>query len=395
MPTRHESRSMALRRCALLLALALPCGGPGRAQPAPATRWPNGPPTTPSYFPIGVWLQNTARAAEYKAIGVNLYVGLWAGPTAAQIGQLRAAGMQAVAAQTPDGLAGGDGVIVGWMQDDEPDNAQPNGARGFGAPTEPAEIVARYRRMKAADPSRPVFLNFGRGAAWDGWYGRKNRMGHPEDYAEYARGADIVGFDIYPAASSGPIQDQFWRVPWGVDRLRAAAGPQRAVWAVIETGPIAGALGATPAQVRAETWAAIAHGARGIVYFVHQFAPVKTDHRLLEDGPMKASIAETNREIAALAPVLNAPDAPPRLRVRTAPEAARLDILERRVDGALTLVAVNLRPEETAATIELDGPGASALEVIGEGRVISLERGGFADVFAPFAVHIYRLPLQP
>ncbi len=39
--------------------------------------------TDPTAFPIAVWLQSPSRAAEYKAIGINLYVGLWRGPTEA------------------------------------------------------------------------------------------------------------------------------------------------------------------------------------------------------------------------------------------------------------------------------------------------------------------------
>src|ERR1044071_3172543 len=32
-------------------------------------------------FPIAVWLQSPSNAARYQAAGVNLYVGLWKGPT--------------------------------------------------------------------------------------------------------------------------------------------------------------------------------------------------------------------------------------------------------------------------------------------------------------------------
>ena len=41
----------------------------------------NGFPNDPSFFPIGVWLQSPTRAPQYRAIGVNTFVGLFDGPT--------------------------------------------------------------------------------------------------------------------------------------------------------------------------------------------------------------------------------------------------------------------------------------------------------------------------
>ena len=33
----------------------------------------------PNVSPVAVWLQHPARAADYRAIGIDLYVGLWRG----------------------------------------------------------------------------------------------------------------------------------------------------------------------------------------------------------------------------------------------------------------------------------------------------------------------------
>jgi hypothetical protein len=35
------------------------------------------------------WLQSPTRAADYLAIGINLYVGLWRGPTEDQLAELK------------------------------------------------------------------------------------------------------------------------------------------------------------------------------------------------------------------------------------------------------------------------------------------------------------------
>ncbi|MCS6863341.1 MAG: hypothetical protein NZT92_23790, partial [Abditibacteriales bacterium] len=88
--------------------------------------WKNGPPSDPSYFPIAVWLQDPKNAPRFKAAGINLYVGLWRGPTEAQLAALKAAGMPVICEQNRVGLAHKDDpIIVGWMHGDEPDNAQP------------------------------------------------------------------------------------------------------------------------------------------------------------------------------------------------------------------------------------------------------------------------------
>lgn len=44
-------------------------------------RWSRGPSEDPGDFPIAVWLQDPRNAARYKELGINVYVGLWKGPT--------------------------------------------------------------------------------------------------------------------------------------------------------------------------------------------------------------------------------------------------------------------------------------------------------------------------
>src|SRR5262245_54635261 len=48
-----------------------------------------GPLADPSFFPIAVWLQDPANASKYKDIGINVYVGLWRGPTEKQLAELK------------------------------------------------------------------------------------------------------------------------------------------------------------------------------------------------------------------------------------------------------------------------------------------------------------------
>jgi hypothetical protein len=50
----------------------------------------------PSFFPISVWLQDPSRAPQYKAIGINVFVALWKGPTETQLAELSKHGMRVV-----------------------------------------------------------------------------------------------------------------------------------------------------------------------------------------------------------------------------------------------------------------------------------------------------------
>jgi hypothetical protein len=369
--TRKCSR-WALVSWALLAVVSSPahCASPYRF-------WANGPSTSPDYFPIGVWLQDPLHAERYRSLGVNLYVGLWNGPTATQLSALRAAGMQAIATQNALALADGGDTIIGWMHDDEPDNAQPD---------------EKYHEIRRADPTRPVWLNLGRGVGWDGWFGRGPRTNHPEDYPEYLKGADIASFDIYPGASKEvAIKNQFWRVPYGVDRLKRWSRPGTPVWAFIETGNITGHGSATPAQVRATTWAAIASGATGITYFVHQFAPSRTDRRLLGDAAMLESVTATNQMISNLARVLNSPTIDG-ARVERSAARPQLQLMRKDHGGNIYLFAVNLGGGASDVAIQVDGAAWELdAEVVGEGRSARLSAGKLTDHFSPYAVHIYKV----
>ncbi|MCB0217308.1 MAG: hypothetical protein H6648_07655 [Caldilineae bacterium] len=362
--------------------------------------WEQGPPSDPSHFPLAVWLQSPGNAEAYRAIGINLYVGLWQGPTEAQLAELAAAGMPVMADQNALGLAHrADPILQGWLQPDEPDNAQPDGQGGYGPCVDPASVQARYARMRQADPSRPVFLNLGQGLAWDRdqpYVGRGSACaGRWDHYPEYARGSDILSFDIYPVTSPYPqIQGQLWRVALGVDRLREWAGPDKILWNAIETTHINSERMPSPAQVRAEVWMSIVHGSRGILYFAHEWQPSFREAGLLHYPEMRAGVAAINREVTALAPAIHAPADPGAVRARASDPELPIDILVTHADDATYVFAVSMRDRPSLVRFELAAaPGAAAtVEAIGEDRRIAIQGGRFEDRFAGYAVHLYRLP---
>jgi hypothetical protein len=385
----------------LLIPLAAACTLRGRPLPAqpgartnPYAAWKLGPPADPGYFPIAVWLQDPLMAARYRQAGINLYVGLWKGPTEEQLARLKAAGMQVICDQNEVGLRHRDDpTIAGWMHGDEPDNAQPlPGGRGYGGPVPHEKIVADYQRIRRADSNRPVMLNLGQGVANDQWIGRGAKV---EDYPRYCEGCDIVSFDVYPVAGLDKPQseDPLWYVPKGVDRLRNWTGDRKLVWNCIECTQISKpGHKATPEQVRTEVWMSLIHGSRGLIYFVHQFKPAFDEHALLDDPAMLAAVTALNRQIRDLAPALNSPTVPGGVTVTASNSEAPVDAVLKRTGGTTYLFAVGMRSRAGHARFAVKGlEGSRKVRLLGENRTLEAKNGAFEDDFAPFAVHLYRI----
>ncbi|MEI8198037.1 MAG: beta-galactosidase [Phycisphaerae bacterium] len=353
----------------------------------------------PSRIPIGVWLQDPRNAPKFKALGINCYVGLWQGPTAAQLAALEKAGMPVFCAQNDEARKPRwKQEILGWLQDDEPDNAQelPSG-KGYGPPILPEKLLERYNAMKAADPTRPVMLNLGQGVAWDGWYGRGVRTNKPEDYPQYAKAGDIVSFDIYPVVHDRKeIAGKLDYVGRGVQRLVTWTQGKKPVWFCIECTHIGNAkVKATPEQVRSEVWMALIHGARGIIYFVHQFKPTFIEAALLQDEPMDQALTQINTQVQELAPVLHSPAPEQNATWDVAGQnPTAIAALTRRQGNATYVFAVGMTDQTIHVTFHhADGKGS--IDVLGEQRQITASKGQWTDTFTGYQVHLYRLGAAP
>ena len=393
MNSRGKSAFVTLFTAATLLTASVTHAAP------PTARWSHGPPSGAADFPIGVWLQSAPNAAKYRAAGFNFYVGLWKGPTEEQLAALKRAHMPVICEQNAVGLAHlADPTIIGWMHQDEPDNAQPltdpaTGKAGYGPCVPPARIVADYARLRAADPTRPVLLNLGEGVADDQWIGR-GAGASLADYPQYIKGADLVSFDVYPIAGLGKPdgENYLWYVAKGVTRLAGwAAGKQR-VWNYIECTHIGSGREPTPSQVRSEVWMSLIHGSRGLLYFVHEFQPKFNEHALLDDPPMLAAVTGINQQVHALAPLLNSPTLPSAASVDSSSVQTPIDLMVKRQGGATYLFAVGMRNGATSGAFTVHGlPKTARAEVLGEARTITIKGGKFSDAFGPYAVHLYRI----
>ena len=164
-----------------------------------------GPPADPGFFPIAVWLQDPRNAGRYKRAGFNLYVGLWQGPTEAQLaviesrrhaGHLRPKPRRSGSPRRPDHRR----LDARRRTRQRPGNSRrENGPAPLWTAGRTGQGRRRLRAPATADPTRPVMLNLGQGVANDEWKGR-GPGASLDDYPAYIRGADIVSFDVYPVA---------------------------------------------------------------------------------------------------------------------------------------------------------------------------------------------------
>jgi hypothetical protein len=368
---------------------------PWAGGPAYYRRWSLGPSPDPSFFPVAVWLQSPPNAARYAAAGVNTFTGLWKGPTDDQLAGLADARVATYCDRDAAGVWRAhldDPTIQAWMQLDQPDDAQQNASGGYDPCIDPAVVRATYDGFVATDPRRPVYLGLGRGVADVTWTGRGDCAGHTETYPEYAKGGDLLAFHIYPHDDSVPIET----VAAGVDNLRAWSEAKKPITAIIEASNINGNGRPTPAELAAEVWMSLVHGAAGVQYFCHRFMPTFSETDCLDDAPTAAALADIDGRIRELAPVLNTPSVANGVEVTSSAADIPVDVMLKREGGATYLFAVEMRAGKTTASFTLRGlPARAAVEALGESRTpaVAATAGAvtFGDVFSGYGVHIYRV----
>jgi hypothetical protein len=139
---------------------------------------------------------------------------------------------------------------------------------------------------------------------------------------------------------------------------------------------------------------ALIHGARGIVWFAHQFDPEFREASVLDDPELLAPFTEINRQIHVLAPVLNSPTVKDGVKVTSDPKVPVATMVKTHA-GATYLFAMSMADAPTKATFEVRGvPGADSAQVLGEGREVGALDGRITDEFEPYGVHLYRVRLE-
>jgi hypothetical protein len=306
------------------------------------------------FFPRMVYAQCDWAYAQSLEAGINLYMGSGCATPWVQLDLLRGRAVSAIPARWKD-VADGRGTI-GWYHTDEADLHGPPEALPFHPP---------WQQTK-----RVTFLTLS-GHVYSGSAGPPGGRGV---YPGFIARADMVGLDLYPL-QVWCRRDAFRAVFEAQRELAALAGP-RATYQWIEVAPMEfcgrrAELAPTPLTIRAETWLAIAGGARGIGYFPEHWQP-----------PITRAITQLNTEISALAPALLAAEVPARA------SAGPVRVGARRFNGTTYVIAVNTSWRHVRANVSAPGLRGAA-RVFGENRAVPVRGGTIRDRFGPLAAHVY------
>jgi hypothetical protein len=259
----------------------------------------------------------------------------------------------------------------------------------------PEETLAKYNRIKAADPGKPVWLTVTARflPRYEGWHKVPLETIRPM-YAKWAQANDAFGTDIYPIYG-------FNKPEWLLDnivalkKMRELAGPNRPLYIWIETGNGGQQQSPTskvePKHTRAEVWMSIIAGARGIGYFTHAWKPTFSEFNC--DEPMQAELKRLNTQITRLAPAICA--APAKAKTEIAfDNGISGHLMANDAEGGLFIVAQNLDLSGKSAKAKITVEGLRAgtkVEVVDENRTIVAAEGSFEDTFDALAEHVYRV----
>ena len=248
---------------------------------------------------------------------------------------------------------------LGWYMADEPESS--------GWPL--ANLKERYDLLRTLDPYHPcIILN----NSVQGLY-------------SYVTATDILWPDPYPmflrkGGSARPIT----RVPLFIDKGYEASGARKPMWVCPEAfdwSRTSGRIEQAPptfAQQRCQTWLAINHGVKGIVYFGRSHA--RNDPDLIHSIPYLA------REINRLSGVL----LHGQRRSLTVKPAQSMDAAAWTYQDHVYVAATNHTTRPVSAEIDLQGLRAGPYTVIAGNRTVrSADGKSIRDRFEPYAVHLY------
>lgn len=345
------------------------------------------------FFPIGVWSQPHIYFDKWQARGINTlmryenYGGAAGHDIDSWIREANKRGLYQIRQPRANiSLDKNESRLLAWMHEDEPDFRN----------KDPQEIINSYNALKAADPSRPVLVNFSGGNVLSGATSKSK-------YDQYLKGADWVSQDMYPVTG--------WDRPDWIDnsiagndrRTAGKATQQLAQWsggkkqfAILETGDqqlswVPGARGVNADEFRGQVWESIINGAQGIVYFPFQigsgFRFDNTPQSIVEE------MTEQNARIQSMARILNSSKTPYKDKLDLGDDL--LEAARRKYDGDEYFFVLNMS-SKTLDNYEVDLPGLDKLKYVGaldEKRRLNLTGGALLDDFGPWELHVYHADL--
>ncbi len=240
-------------------------------------------------------------------------------------------------------------------------------------PTDPRRTDEIYRIISEEDPHHPcIMLNDTVAGIF-----------------RYAGGGDVLMPDPYPTfLADGHAAQPIQKVGAFMDAAVEAADGWRAVWITpqgFNYGDYGRENNRVPSftELRNMTWQAIAHGARGFLWYTYSQVPNYPSLRL--------GMPWLSYEVDALRAAIVSDDAQIELHVEAqAPQHLHLRA-RRLADGQLLLIAVitDTTAQDVAITL-CPASATDSLFVVDENRSVALAAGGVLhDRFGPYATHLY------
>lgn len=306
------------------------------------------------FFPIFSWGECTDGFETSLPVGTNLYAGNRCGGIEAQ---LPALGDRALSAAVQGEEVADPGSVVGVFYPDEPDG---QGLTAKTMPTIDPAAGVRFLTLTNHFYSGAAPLSFGRGI-----------------YPGLIAKADMVGFDLYPLQNwcrPERLVDVYYSQR---ELVELAKGKPTFQWieAAGMTCPHDGPTAVTPETVRAESWLAIAGGAKGLGFF----PPAAWT------GDVGEAIAEVTETVRAVEPLLVAPE----VGVRVEPEDGLIRAGARRLGGRLAIVVANAAYEPAQATVTVPALDGRELTVVGTGARVAPDGDSLAVRLPALGARVY------
>lgn len=309
------------------------------------------------FFPLMTWGQCHKTYPESLSAGITLFAENSCGDFADQLRALDGRALSAAVSERPAATAPG---VIGYFHPDEADGRAMTAEMLPPAP-HGLENGVRFLTLTNHFFSRAAPLGWGR-----------------DMYPGLIEASDMVGFDAYPLQEFCNPDDLAQVYDAQRELVQIARGRPTFQWIeAAEWRCPGGPTAVTPTTVRAESWLAIAGGARGLGFFPAYWTPA-----------VGRAIADISRDLARLGPAIFSFSTP----VTATSPGGLVKVGARARGDTLYVFAVNTGRTRAEASIRLQRLEGRRVAVLDERRSLSADEDVFTDEFAPFETHIYVIP---
>jgi hypothetical protein len=140
-----------------------------------------------------------------------------------------------------------------------------------------------------------------------------------------------------------------------------------------------------PIEYRAQAYIAMAHGARGLMWYG---GSVTGGAYLKPEESNWDYLKQLGGEMKDMAPIFMGKNEAP---LNFSPANAPLSVIMKSAEGRTVLVAVNRGGKPVDVTFDTPAINGGAVKVLYEQRTVSATTGKLTDKFQPYAVHVYEL----